>query len=93
MKRLRLCMSLAWEKIGEIISKSRQRFSGWLEKWTKKEDLSRIDHLNDDRCILCGAKLLFDYEITTRAGKTETAMFTCVVCGAVHKRKYMDLGE
>lgn len=55
----------------------------------KKDDLFYIDHLNDDRCIMCGGRLIFDHEVTTRRGSTESAMFRCLSCGMGIKRKYL----
>ncbi len=86
MERLLLVLSLAWESLTKITSMSNYNYSGWLGKWTKKGTQFLTDHLNDDRCVKCGGKLLFDQELTTRRGYTEFALFICTCCGEEHER-------
>ncbi len=80
MERLRLCMSLAWEKIMNLISKSSSIYSGWFEKLTRKATQYCTEHL-ENKCDGCGEKLIFDEEITTRKGETEWMMMICSGCG------------
>jgi len=52
----------------------------------KTDSLSHIDHQNDDRCVRCGGKLVFDEELTTRRGGTEWAAYICSCCGEEHHK-------
>lgn len=73
-------------KLGKIISKSKRAFCGWFGRWMEKGDLYLTDHLNDDRCVECGGKLVFDEELTTRKGYSETVTYICTCCGKEHVR-------